>query len=136
MKAKVLHESRNPLFKRKEILVEIEHDDTGTPDRISVRKLLASQLEEKPEKIYVVKMEGKTGMSHSLCHVQVYETKELASQTLPEHILTRNLPPEEREAKTAKPTGDQKAEAVKPVEARKEKAAGKPSGQKTQQNNE
>ncbi|MEM2942854.1 MAG: hypothetical protein QXT81_05480 [Candidatus Bathyarchaeia archaeon] len=125
------------MFKRKEILVEIEHDDAGTPDRISVRKLLASQLEERPENIYVVKMEGKTGMSHSLCHIQVYETKELASQTLPEHILTRNLPPEEREAKAAKPTGDQKAKvAEKPAEAKKEKSAGKPSGQKTQQNNE
>jgi ribosomal protein S24E len=136
MRAKVLHENRNPLFKRKEILVEIEHDDAGTPDRISVRKLLASQLGERPENIYVVKMEGKTGMSHSLCHVEVYETKELASQTLPEHILTRNLPPEEREAKAEKLTEDQKEKGAKPAEAKKEKAAGKPSGQKTQQNNE
>jgi len=139
MKAKVVEENRNPIFKRKEMPVEIAHDENGTPDRIAIKKLLASQLDEKPENLYVVKVEGKTGTDHSLCHIQIYESKGLAVQTLPKHIITRNLPPEERKAKKAeaKPQEPQKAKAAekpretKPQEAKKEKATEKAPSQET-----
>lgn len=139
MKAKVVEENRNPVLKRKEMLVEIAHDESGTPDRIAIKKLVASQLDEKPENLYVVKVEGKAGTELSLCHIQIYETKELAVQTLPKHIITRNLPPEEREAKKAeaKPQEPRKAKAAekapeaKPQETKKEKAAEKAPSQET-----
>jgi len=121
MKAKVIRENRNPILKRKEILVELTHDESGTPERLAARRFLASQLEERIENLYLTKVEGKTGADKSLCHVEVYETKELAEETLPKHILRRNLPPEERQAKKTQPESP-KREAVKEKVPEKAKA--------------
>ena len=113
MKSRIIEENRNPIFKRRELLAEITHDESGTPDRLAIKKFLATQLDEKIDNLYMVKIEGKTGTDKSLCNVEIYENKDLAEKTLPKHIITRNLPPEERKAK--------KEPEVKPQEAKKEK---------------
>ncbi len=130
MKAKVMEETRNPVLRRKEILVELTHDEKGTPERLATRDFLASELDEKPENVYVVKIEGKTGLKRSLCHVEVYESKELAEKIVPKYIQTRNLPPEKREAAKKKPEKPKEAvkekPEAKPKEAEKEKPEPKP----------
>jgi ribosomal protein S24E len=112
MKTKIIYEKNNPVLKRKEIKVEITHEKGGTPDRIAIRDFLASQLKEKPQNLYIIKVEGKTGLDGSVCQAEIYESKELADEILPKHISTRNLPPDKRETKKSK---------AKPEEAKKEK---------------
>ena len=113
MKTKMIHEKNNPVLKRKEIKVEITHEKGGTPDRIAIKDFLASQLKEKPENLFIIKVEGKTGSDSSICQAEIYESKELAGEILPEYLSTRNLPPDKRAAK-------QKPKA-KPEVAKKEK---------------
>jgi small subunit ribosomal protein S24e len=113
MKTKMINEKNNPVLKRKEITVEIIHEKGGTPDRIAIRDFLASQIKEKSQNLYIIKVEGKTGSDSSVCQAEIYETKELAEEILPEYLSTRNLPPDKREAKQ-KPI-------VKPEETKKEK---------------
>jgi ribosomal protein S24E len=112
MKTKMIYEKNNPVLKRKEIKVEITHEKGGTPDRIAIRDFLASQLKEKPQNLYIIKIEGKTGSDSSVCQAEIYESEELADEILPKYISTRNLPPDKREAKKSK---------VKPEETKKEK---------------
>jgi len=112
MKTKMIYEKNNPVLKRKEIKVEITHEKGGTPDRIAIRDFLASQLKEKPQNLYIIKVEGKTGSDSSVCQAEIYESKELADEILPKYISTRNLPPDKRETKKSK---------AKPEETKKEK---------------
>ena len=120
MEIKVRHEFYNPLLKRKEITLEIEHTGEGTPQRFDIRKRMASKLNAKIENVFVVSLDTSTGLQRSTCALQVYDDSRAASSTVPEHIATRNLPPEERakvkEAKAAKPE-----KAAKPAEKREAK---------------
>jgi ribosomal protein S24E len=120
MEIKVSNELYNPLLKRKEITLEIEHTGEGTPQRFDIRKRMASKLNAKIENVFVVSLDTSTGLQRSTCALQVYDDSRAASSTVPEHIATRNLPPEERakvkEAKAAKPE-----KAAKPAEKREVK---------------
>ena len=126
---KVKQDTYNPLLKRKEVSIEVEHDGQGTPSRIELRKAVASKFSTKTENVYVIDVETKTGTQSALCLVEVYDDAQTGQQTVPKHIQTRNLPPEERkkvreqEAKKeeAKPKAEKpKAEKAKPEKAKEE----------------
>jgi ribosomal protein S24E len=120
MEIKVSNESYNPLLKRKEITLEIEHTGEGTPERFDIRKRMATKLNAKIENVFIVSLDTLTGLQRSKCSLQVYDDSRVASLTVPEHLAVRNLPPEERakakEAKAAKPE-----KAAKPPEKRETK---------------
>jgi len=122
MEIKVSNEFYNPLLKRKEISVEIEHTGEGTPQRFDIRKRMAAKLNAKIENVFVVSLDTATGLQRSTCSLQVYDDPRVASSTVPEHVAVRNLSPEERakvkEAKAAKPE-----KATKPAEKREAKPA-------------
>lgn len=127
MEIKVNNEFYNSLLKRKEIGLEIEHKGEGTPDRFDIRKRMASKFGTKIENVFVMKLHTSTGLQKSTCSLQVYDDPASASSTVPEHIVTRNLPPEERakvkeattakpEKKPAKPAGKEEAKPPKEAE--------------------
>ncbi len=120
MEIKVSNEFYNPLLKRKEISLEIEHTGEGTPQRFDIRKRMATKLNAKIENVFVVSLDTVTGRQRSVCSLQVYDDPRAASSTVPEHLAVRNLSPEERakvkEAKAAKPE-----KAAKPPEKREAK---------------
>jgi len=127
MEFKVKQDNYNPLLKRKEVSIEVEHDGQGTPSRMELRTAVASKFSTKPENVYVIEVETHTGTQNALCMVEVYDDAQTAQQTVPKYIQTRNLPPEERkkakeqEAKKeeAKPKPE-KPKAAKPAEAKPE----------------
>jgi ribosomal protein S24E len=120
MEIRVKNESYNPLLKRKEITVEIEHTGEGTPQRFDIRKRMASKLNAKIENTFVVSVDTSTGLQRSTCSLQVYDDSRAASSTVPEHIAIRNLPPEER-AKVKQAKGAKPEKAAKPAEKREAK---------------
>ena len=62
MQIKIISETYNPLLKRKEVTFEINHTQTGgTPPRFEVRKTLAQIVEADLSRVYVRKIETKTG---------------------------------------------------------------------------
>ncbi len=133
MEFKVRQDNYNPLLKRKEVYVEVDHDEEGTPSRVELRKAIAAKYSTKPENVYVVNVETKTGTQSAICEVQVYDDPETAKRVVAKHIQNRNLPPEERkrvkeqEAKKeeVKPKVE-KPKAEKPKEAKEEKSKQEP----------
>ena len=124
---KVKQDTYNPLLKRKELSIEVEHDGQGTPSRVDLRKAVASKFGTKPENVYVIDVETRTGTQNAQCLVEVYEDAQTAQQTVPKYIQTRNLPPDERkqvrEQEAKKEEGKlkpEKAKAGKPTEAKPE----------------
>ena len=130
---KVKQDTYNPLLKRKEVSLEVEHEGQGTPSRVDLRKAVASKFTTKPENVYIIEVETKTGTQNAVCQIEVYDDAQTAQKTVPKYIQTRNLPPDERkrvreqEAKKgeAKPKAE-KPKAAKPAEAKPEAKVAKP----------
>lgn len=132
MDFKVKQDTYNPLLKRKEVSIEIDHDGQGTPSRMDLRKAVASKYNTKQENVFVVDMETNTGTHNAVCAVEVYDDAKLAQLTVPKYIQVRNLPPEERKKvkeqqakkEEAKPKPEKpKAQAQKPAEGKEQKPA-------------
>lgn len=96
MEIKVLKEVNNPLLHRKEIQFEIRHSGAGTPDRLSIRQAVASKLKADSSKVYVIDAITATGTQTTTGRADLYQEVQDAEIFLPQHILTRNLPPEQR----------------------------------------
>lgn len=127
MDFKIRQDTYNPLLKRKEVHVEVDHDAGGTPSRTDLRKAIATKYNTKPENVYVLNVETKTGTQSALCEVEVYDDPQSAQRTVPKYIQVRNLPPEERkrikeqEAKKEEPKPKaEKPKAEKPKEEAKD----------------
>ena len=127
MDLRVKQDTYNPLFKRKEISLEVEHNGQGTPSRVDLRKAVAAKFNTKTENVYVIDLETSTGTQSAQCLVEVYEDAKIAGQTVAKHIRTRNLPPEERkkvrEQEAKKEEAKPKPKPAKPAEPKTAKAA-------------
>lgn len=106
MELNLISERYNPLLKRREISVEINHPGEGTPTRASARELLTSKLKTDKGKLVIRKMTTKTGMNKTFCEVEVYEDPNLMDRVFPKYIIER----EKREEKEEKGTGVEQEE--------------------------
>jgi len=116
MEIKISSESYNPLLKRKEINLQIEHAREGTPERFDIRKRVASKLGTKIENVFVVTLHTSTGTHTSVCSLQVYDDPAAASSTVPKHLVIRNLPPDERAKVKEATSAKAEKKAAKPPE--------------------
>lgn len=96
MKVKVISDKYNPLLKRREIVFEVNHTQSGTPPRFEVRKALAETVKANIEQVYIRKFETKTGTMIAVGEANVYDTVEQAKLIEPEYIILRNQPKEEK----------------------------------------
>ena len=126
MDLKVKEDTYNPLLKRKEVRVEVDHDAAGTPSRTELRKAVASKYSTKPENVFVLDIETGTGTQTASCVVEVYDDPKGAQRIVPKYIQTRNLPLEERKRVREQ---EAKKEEAKP-KPEKPKAAEKPKAEK------
>lgn len=121
MEFKVKEDNYNSLLKRKEVLIEVDHEASGTPSRIDLKKAVAAKYGTKPENVYVIDVETKTGTQYAVCQLQVYDDLK-ATSIVPKYIKVCDLPPEER--KQAKEQKAKKKEE-KPKEEKPKEAKGK-----------
>lgn len=96
MEFKVMQDNYNALLKRKEVLIEVDHEESGTPSRIELKKAVAAKYGTKPDNVYVVDVETKTGTQNAICELQVYDDPKVAANIVPKYIQVRDLPPEEQ----------------------------------------
>jgi ribosomal protein S24E len=98
MKLKIVSKEQNPLMKRKEVTFSVEHAQTGgTPNRVEVRKHLASLLKTDLELVYIKQVETKTGTMVAIGEANAYDSIEQAKLMEPKHIIARNATPEKPE---------------------------------------
>jgi small subunit ribosomal protein S24e len=126
MEFKVKQDTYNPLLGRKELSLDVEHENAGSPSRTSLRDAVAAKYGTKAENVFVVEISTKTGTQDSVCEVQVYDDSEAAKKLVPKHIQIRNLPSEERKKvreQTKKKTEEKPKPAEKPKQAKAEAKA-------------
>jgi ribosomal protein S24E len=95
MEIRILSEKENVLLRRKEILFQVEHNQTGsTPPRLEVKNALAKILKKDANLIFIKKLETKTGTHAAVGLANVYDSVEQAKLVEPKYVWSRNLPPE------------------------------------------
>ena len=128
MSMEVLEERVNPLLHRREAKLVVYHEGTGTPDRMTVRKMTSDHYKTGVDQVYVRSIATRTGGSSALCVVEVYDDSKSAG-IVPAYVKNRNLPKDQRVSKgkkeekpappPPKPAAEKKAEA-KPAEKKEE----------------
>jgi len=134
MEFKIRQDTYNALLGRKELSLDVEHENAGSPSRTSLRDAVAAKYSTKAENVFVVGIDTKTGTQYSVCEVQVYDDSEVAKKLVPKHIQIRNLPSEERKKikEQSKKTEEKPKAAEKPKQVKPEaKAPGKEEKEKT-----
>jgi len=99
MKVEIIHKHRNELLKRNELRFSVDHGSSGTPSRIEVRKKLADTLNVEVERVYLRKVETRTGGMIAIGEANIYDSVEQAKYVEPEYIVLRNTPKSEKEEK-------------------------------------
>jgi len=132
LKIEILSQKFNPLLKRREVIFEVEHSQEGqTSSRLEIRKNLANILKTEFDLVFLEKVETKTGTMTAAGEANAYDTLEQAKLVEPEHIITRNTPPEKPE-ETEKPRTEllDEKKQTKEEEVKEEKVA--PEAKETQ----
>jgi len=122
MEFKVRQDTYNALLGRKELSLDVEHENAGSPSRTSLRDAVAAKYGTKAENVFVVEIDTKTGTQYSVCEVQVYDDPIAAKKLVPKHIQIRNLPSDERKKikEQSKKTEEKPKAAEKPKQAKAE----------------
>lgn len=92
MKTELTSTRINPLIGRREVSFKIQQP--ATPTRSEVRREIAVLLKAELDKVWIRKMETKTGTNLTVGLAHVYDDPEKALQVEPEHIIKRNQIPE------------------------------------------
>jgi len=110
LKLNVISDKYNPVFKRKEICVEIFHEKLGTPDRNTLRKNLIDEWRSKENNLYIINCKTETGTNKSICYAEIYDDAEYGKKIVPKYIIDRNFPPptEEKKIPEEKPPKEEK----------------------------
>ncbi len=101
MKIEITDRRRNELLKRLEVSFRISHEGDGTPTRLKVREQLASKLDVDMDRVYVKRLQTKTGTWITVGEANIYDTVQQALSIEPKHIILRNSPRGESEREEA-----------------------------------
>jgi small subunit ribosomal protein S24e len=93
---KILEEKKNPLIKRTELRFRIDHFGSGTPNRLELKKKIAT-MKKSNEKLTIIKsIKTHFGSAYDIGLAHIYEDVNELQYFEPFHIQTRNLGKEKR----------------------------------------
>ena len=74
MNIKIIDEKKNPLFNRKEIVLEVKSEIT--PSRSEIEKIVSEKFKTSSETFKIKKIQGRFGSKTFKINVNVYSSKE------------------------------------------------------------
>ncbi|RLF49503.1 MAG: 30S ribosomal protein S24e [Thermoplasmata archaeon] len=90
MEIEVVSERNNPLLRRVELRIRVEHKGKKTPTRDEVREAIAKIKKVQKDRVIVDYLHSEFGWGVSRGYVKIYDTKKDALEIEEEHILIRN----------------------------------------------
>jgi len=125
VKMDVLSRRKNPLLKREEIIVTVEHKGARTPSRLELLEDLSKKLKINKNLIIVDKILTVRGKSESKVKVLAYEKEsDIPAYKLEKMKKRIKVKEEKKPEEESKEEGGEKAEEEKPEEE-KSKEVGK-----------
>ncbi len=76
MELNIISEKSNPLFKRRELRVEVKQEKSKTVPRIELQKLLAATLNVPEDSVIIEKISTSFGTWNCVVDAKIYEKKE------------------------------------------------------------
>ena len=130
---KVLQENQNPLFNRKEVLVELESQTT--PSHKEVEELISKQFNSNPEAFKIKKISGNFGSKTFTISANVYPSKEekLSTEFKSKKEKEAELKAIEEAKKAEEEAKTAEAEKIKAEEEAKASAEEKPAEEVTKE---
>ena len=123
MNLKIIEEKQNPLFKRKEIAIEIRAD--VAPNYSEVTRLLAEKFSAKEDSIKIKKIAGEFGSNDFVIIANIYPSKEekdsMEIKTKQELEAEKKVEAEKSETARAEAEKQEAPNQRKPVEETGEK---------------
>jgi ribosomal protein S24E len=102
MQVKIESTKDNPLLKRKEVgFTIIQGPKEKTPQRLEVKKAVATEMKLGDEVVFVKRMRTKTGTNITEGVANVYQSVDQAKLVEPEYIHKRNNPQKPKEEENA-----------------------------------
>jgi|WetSurMetagenome_2_1015567.scaffolds.fasta_scaffold05109_12 ribosomal protein S24E len=102
MEVKIISKKENALLKRKEVQFQVEHTQGKTPERLDIKRSIASELQVSDKLVFVKRMKTLTGTNTAVGFANAYESAEQAKRIEPAYIQKRNSPPEKPKEEEAK----------------------------------
>jgi small subunit ribosomal protein S24e len=94
MEVKIVSRKENPLLKRKEVQFTVLHTQSKTPQRLDIKRSVASELQVSDKLVFIKKMRTMTGTNTTVGEANAYESETQAKLIEPKYIVKRNSPPE------------------------------------------
>ncbi len=92
----ILEEKKNPVIDRTEVKFRIDHLDASTPNRLDVKKRIASMKNAKEKYTIIRKIKTHFGSSYDIGLANIYQDSKELQFYEPFHIQVRNLPKDTR----------------------------------------
>ncbi len=88
--AEVIEDKYNPLIKRRELRLKVNHVMKSTPMRITLRITLSKALGVDVSRIYIRTIKTEYGIGRSIAEIHVYDSKEKSLEFEPKYVIERN----------------------------------------------
>ena len=75
MEMEVIEKKENPFLKRTELLLMVDHKGKPTPKKEDLEKSIADQFKSIPEKVEIIYIFSKAGLTKSEIKARVWEEK-------------------------------------------------------------
>ena len=118
MKTSIINEKDNPLLKRKELSIKIEHDGSATPKKAELQQLVAKEFKKDVEQVDIRNIFSDSGISSSKAKVFLWEEKKVADLSK----IVKEKKKEEAKPEGVKEEAKKEEKPEKPAEEKKEKA--------------
>ncbi len=81
MEIKIIEEKENPFFKRKEIKIELKHENSSTPSKSEIIKIFADKHSVDPSQVVVDFLFTKKGLAESTGKIKILKEKPKIQET-------------------------------------------------------
>ncbi len=102
MNIKIVYENENPLFNRKEIRFEINHEKEATPKLLDVKNEISTKLGVNPSHIIIDTLKTMYGIGITIGDARIYKNVEDLKSYEPKYLLKRNKLMEEENGQEEK----------------------------------
>lgn len=121
MKMEIINEKKNPVLKRDEHRIRLEHKGKATPSRFELAKEVSRLLKTKEDLIIIDKILSRRGKQESDVYVLSYKKTDDMPKYKAEKMKARAKEPKKAEAPAEEPKAEE-APKEKPAEEKAEEA--------------
>ena len=101
-KINIIESKTNPLMPRREILFNVEHPKSGTPNRLELKKKIAALETADEGLVFIKNIRTSYGSRSADCRANIYEDSETALKFEPKYMIIRNMPKDQRDEERKK----------------------------------